>query len=94
MFSKLPEKLMIIPQSAFINDPMLSKLSPKEGTKMDQITIRNNFVFTESPEGIMKTDQNSIRSPSYDESPQYLLSNSDDSFELDDPLDNIHWIYG
>ena len=77
IFSELPEKVMIMPQSAFINDPKLSK-SSKESTKMYQITIRNYPMFTESPEDIMKTDKNSIRSPSYDETPQYLLSDSDE----------------
>ena len=47
MFSELPEKMTIMPQSAFINDPMLSKSSLKENTKIDQITIRNDTMFTE-----------------------------------------------
>ena len=47
MFSELPEKMMIMPQSAFINDPVPSKSSLKENTKVDQITIRNDPMFTE-----------------------------------------------
>ena len=55
---------------------------------MHQSTIRIDPMFSESPVGIMKTHQNPIRFPSYDESPtDYLVSNSDESFESDDPLD-------
>ena len=39
--------MMIMPQSAFINEAMLSKSSLKENTKIDQITIRNDPMFTE-----------------------------------------------
>ena len=56
---------------------------------MHQSTIRIDPMFSESPVGIMKTHQNPIRFPSYDESPtDYLVSNSDESFESDDPLDD------
>ena len=91
MSSELPEKVVKMHQSAFINDPTFSIPSPKESTKLHESTIRNDPMFYESPEGIMKTHQNPIRFPSYDESPtQYLFSNSDELFESDDPLDETY----
>lgn len=91
MFSELPERVVKTHQSAFINNPIFSRSSPKESTKMHQSTIRIDPMFSESPVGIMKTHQNPIRFPSYDESPtDYLVSNSDESFESDDPLDDTY----
>ena len=92
MFSELPERVVKMHQSAFIKDPIFSKHHLKR--KQKWIKVPSEMILSlsyESPEGIMKNHQNLIRFPLYDESPtQYFFSNSNESFESDDPLDKTY----